>query len=128
MSLYAVECFANDTLQITEGLYLNNSVSWSVTSQVITLDFLEIFDSANTNNNIGILQCNLVPITPNNIIIAGANNFTLSILANNYQTAQMMLGSINPAERTLIIQTVFNGNGVTSHANNQYLRIKNAQI
>lgn len=127
MNLYSQECYANDTLTISQDLYLDNTITWNVSTQVITLDFNEIFNSSNVN--IGILTCNLVPITPNNIIIEGANNFTLNISANNYQTAQFLLGSVNPAERTLIIQTVFDGsNGFIFHANNQYLRIKNAQI
>lgn len=127
MSLYAVECFANDTLTITSDLILDNSVTWNVASQVITLDFQEIFDTSNIN--VGILNASLTPIVPNNVIIPNSNNFTLILAANSYQTSELILGSINPYERTLIIQTVFNSNtGTIFHANNMYLRVKNAQI
>jgi hypothetical protein len=122
--MFDVYIFAGSTLNYSINVALSNSLTWSVNTQICDLDYNLLIDQNNTN--IGICQCNLVPITSN---FPNSTNYTLNISANTYQTQNFMANSINPNERVLIIQTIFTSNtGIVQEANDLYLRVRQSVI
>ena|ERR1700744_5735075 len=116
---------ANDTLSYTNTVSLSNTLSWTALTHVVSLEYQTIFDTNNTD--IGFLPTTVTPVvnnTPNPY-----HNFTLNFTANNYQTDNFLANSVNPNERTLIIQTKFTANsGAIQDAPNIYLRVYNSAI
>ena len=124
MDLFNLEIFANDTINYSYNLALANSnTSWTAQTQVVTLDYAEIFD--NNNVNVGILTTTINPLTNS----GNSDNFTINFIANSYQTVWFANGGVNPSERTLIIQTSLMSNtGIVQHANNIYLIVRTATL
>ena len=116
---------ANDQLSYTNTVSLSNSLTWNAQTHVVSLEYTTIFDTGNTD--IGWLPTTLTPVTNNTP--SGVNNFEMNFTANNYQTLNFLANSVNPNERTLVVQTKFTANsGVTQDAPNIYLRVYNSAI
>ena len=143
----AIKIFANDSLTYSSNVALDSTMSWTANSHCVNLDFnpiltwaantiataptiiettFDIVPTAETATDIGYITTSLIPIvstTPNNI------NYTYTLTAPPTQTQSLFLGSVDPAERILIIQTKFTSNtGSIFNANNIYLHIKNNSI
>jgi hypothetical protein len=116
---------ANDQLSYTNTASLSNAFTWSANTHVVNLEYHTIYDDA--NNDIGWLTTTLTPITNNTP--SSLNNFTMNFVANNYQTDNFLANSVNPNERTLVVQTKFTANsGLTQDAPNIYLKVYNSAI
>ena len=116
---------ANDQLSYTNTVSLSNTLIWEANTHVSTLEYATIIDSSNVD--IGWLPTTLTPV--NNNTPSSINNFTLNFIANNYQTNNFLANSVNPNERTLVVQTKFTANsGLTQDAPNLYLRVYNSSI
>jgi hypothetical protein len=119
-----INVYANTNFSYSYNTTLDNTVSWSVNSHVVTLDYEPIIianiDVGYINSTIGAVVNNL----PN-----AWNNFNVSITANNVQTQQLFANSLFEDERTLILQTVFTSNtGNVISGNNVYLRVRNFSL
>jgi hypothetical protein len=116
---------ANDQLSYTNTASLSNALTWNANTHVVSLEYLTI--STESNTDIGWLPTTLTPVinnTPSSI-----NNYTLNFTANSYQTDNFLANSVNPNERTLVVQTKFTANsGITQDAPNIYLRVYNSAI
>jgi hypothetical protein len=116
---------ANDQLSYTNTASLSNTLTWTANTHVVSLEYLTISTASNTD--IGWLPTTLTPVvnnTPSN-----TNNYTLNFIANSYQTDNFLANSVNPNERTLVVQTKFTANsGLTQDAPNIYLRVYNSAI
>jgi hypothetical protein len=116
---------ANDQLTYANTITLANTLTWTGQTHVTTLEFNNVLDVSNTD--IGWLITTITPIV--NTLPSGTNNYTLSFSANNYQTTYFLANSVNPNERTLVIQTKYTANnGFIQDANNIYLKVKNSSV
>ena len=116
---------ANDQLSYTNTASLSNALTWTAQTHVVSLEYTTIIDTSNTD--IGWLPTTLTPVVNNTP--SSLNNFTLNFTANAYQTDNFLANSVNPNERTLVVQTKFTANsGLTQDAPNIYLRVYNSAI
>jgi hypothetical protein len=116
---------ANDQLSYTNTVSLSNTLTWTGNTHVVSLEYLTI--STTGNADIGWLPTTLTPVVNNTP--ANTNNYTLHFSANSYQTDNFLANSVNPNERTLVVQTKFTANsGLTQDAPNLYLRVYNSAI
>lgn len=116
-----IDIYANTTLNYFYPVVLSNTDTWTAQSHVVTLDHLPILDT--NNNDIGWLSSTLVSLA-NNLSIS-ANNYLLNLTANNTQTAGFMVGTLNPNERILLLQTQFVGaSGNVQQSNDIYISVK----
>jgi len=116
---------ANDDLSYSNTVSLANTLTWTAQTHVVSLEYSIIYDSSNTD--IGWLPTTLTPVVNNTP--SSNNNFILNFTANNYQTDNFLANSVNPNERTLVVQTKFTANsGQLQNAPNIYLRVYNSSI
>ena len=91
---FIFQAYANTNFISAFNINLSNNHTWATAqTQCLTLDM----------NSVGWITTTLVANNQPN----SNTNFTTTLTANAQQTAQLLVGSINPTERMLYIQTTF---------------------